>query len=166
VLAGGQVCSNGKAFRRAGADLLLYDIDTTRRAVTRYRLDLERRTADVDGVALDLSDVAGFPDGMVAADERSVIIAFYDPGAAPAGRAVRYDLTTGRPLEQWTTPGSPRVTCPLLVAQGGRQKLVLTTADEGMPADQRAACPNAGNLFIADTSLTSPPVPEVLRLTP
>jgi sugar lactone lactonase YvrE len=166
VLADGQVCSNGKVFRRDGADLLLYDIDTPRRTVARYRLDVARHTAAPDGVVLDVGDVTGFPDGMVWADERSVIIAFFDPGDAAVGRAIRYDLTTGRPLERWTAPGSPRVTCPVLVAQDGRQKLVLTTAVEGMPADQRAACPNAGNLLIADTSLTTPPVPEVLRLTP
>ena len=67
-------------------------------------------------------------------------------------------------IEEWTTPGSPRVTCPLLVKRPDGVKLILTTATEGMPAEMKATCPEAGNLFIADTSLTDCPVPELVRL--
>ena len=61
--------------------------------------------------------------------------------------------------------GSPRVTCPLLVERDGGVKLILTTAVEGMPADQRRRCPNAGDLFIADTALPRVPPADVLRLS-
>jgi sugar lactone lactonase YvrE len=93
-----------------------------------------------------------------------VIVAFYNPDFAAAGRAVRFDLATGAAVEEWTTPGSPRVTCPLLVKRPDGVKLILTTATEGMPAEMRAKCPNAGCLFIADTQLATCPEPELVRL--
>ena len=37
------------------------------------------------------------------------------------------------------------------IARADGVKLVLTTATEGMPADQRALCPYGGALFVADT---------------
>ena len=94
----------------------------------------------------------------------TVIVAFYNPDLAEAGRAVRFDLTSGKAVEQWTTTGSPRVTCPLLVKRPDGVKLILTTATEGMPAEMRAWCPNAGCLFIADTQLATCPEPEWVRL--
>jgi sugar lactone lactonase YvrE len=94
----------------------------------------------------------------------TVIIAFYNPDFAPAGKAIRFDLATGKAVEEWTTPGSPRVTCPLLVKRPDGVKLILTTATEGMPAEMRAKCPSAGCLFIADTHLETCPEPEVVRL--
>jgi sugar lactone lactonase YvrE len=164
VLAPGQTCSNGKVFAKDERGLLLFDIDTPRRTVERYRLDLDRRTVHADGVAVDLRGVDGFPDGMVRADERTAIVAIYNPGDSSDGHAIRYDLDTGKPLEAWTTPGSPRVTCPLLVERDGGVKLVLTTAVEGMPDGQRSRCPNAGDFFIAHTGLMRVPPVEVLRL--
>jgi sugar lactone lactonase YvrE len=165
VLADKQTCSNGKVF---GTDesggLLLYDIDTPTRKVMRYRLDLAARTATPDGVALDLSGEPGFPDGMCDCGDASVIVAFYNPDFVEAGRAVRYSLVTGEPLEEWLTPGSPRVTCPLLVQRPQGVKLLLSTATEGMPAEMRAKCPSAGDLFIADTQFEKCPPPEVVRL--
>ena len=43
VLADQQLCSNGKVFARDGSDLWLYDIDTPKRNVVRYRLDIPNR---------------------------------------------------------------------------------------------------------------------------
>jgi sugar lactone lactonase YvrE len=160
VLADRQTCSNGKAFATDARGLVLYDIDTPTKTVVRYRLDLTARTATPDGVALDLRNEPGFPDGMVDAGEGTVIVAFYNPDPVPTGRAVRYNLATGEPLEEWTTPGAPRVTCPLL--DGG--KLILTTATEEMSAELFAKCPQSGNLFTADTLLSTAPAAEVVRL--
>jgi sugar lactone lactonase YvrE len=166
ILADRQTCSNGKVFHR-GADgaLVLYDIDTPRRAVTRYRLDVARSTLTPDGIALNLDRVEGFPDGMVDAGDRTVIIAFYNPKHAPYGLAMRFNLISGNFVEQFATLGSPRVTCPLLVQRDGQWKLILTTAVEGMPAEQRSQTPNAGDLFIADTELVDVPEAEHVRLT-
>jgi len=164
TLAGNQTCSNGKVFGHDAAGLLLYDIDTPRRAVTRYRLNLDRRSLREEGVAVDLHGEEGFPDGMVDAGDGTVVIAFYNPHRVGDGRAVRFRLSDGEPLETWTTPGSPRVTCPLLVERDGGVKLILTTAVEGMPSDQRRQCPHAGDLFIADTALPRLPASDALRL--
>jgi sugar lactone lactonase YvrE len=164
VLADRQTCSNGKVFRTEGDSLILFDIDTPTRKVVRYRLDVAARTATPDGVAIDVADQTGFPDGMCDCGDGTAIIAFYNPDYAAAGRAVRFDLATGKAVEEWTTPGSPRVTCPLLVKRPEGVKLIVTTATEGMPADMRAKCPNAGCLFIADTQLATCPEPELVRL--
>ena len=77
---------------------------------------------------------------------------------------MRFRLSDGEPLETWTTPGSPRVTCPLLVERDGGVKLILMTAVEGMPADQRRQCPHAGDLFLAATTLPRLPTADALRL--
>jgi sugar lactone lactonase YvrE len=121
------------------------------------------RTATPDGTAIDLSKQTGFPDGMCDCGDGTAIIAFYNPDFAESGRAARFDLATGKEIEEWTTAGSPRVTCPLLVRLDGRVRLVLTTATEGMPVEMRAQCPNAGRLFIADTQLAECPPPGVVR---
>jgi sugar lactone lactonase YvrE len=164
MLADRQVCSNGKVFAADDRGVILFDIDTPTRQVVRYRLDVATRTAIPDGVALDLRGEPGFPDGMCDCGDGSVVVAFYNPEPVAAGRAVRYDLASGRAVEEWMTPGSPRVTCPLLVTRPDGVKLVLTTATEGMPAEQRAKCPEAGNLFAAATRLSSCPAAELVRL--
>lgn len=164
VLADKQLCSNGKVFASDSRGLILYDIDTPTRKVVRYRLDVGARTATPDGTALDLANQVGFPDGMCDCGDGTVIIAFYNPDFAQAGRAMRFNLTTGEVVEEWTTPGSPRVTCPLLVKRPDGVKLILTTATEGMPVDMRAKCPSAGCLFIADTQLQDCPAPEVVHV--
>ncbi len=164
LLVDKQVCSNGKVFATDDRGLVLYDIDTPTSKVVRYRLDLTARTVTPDGVALDLSNQVGFPDGMCACGDDSVIVAFYNPDFAEAGRAVRFSLTTGAALEAWTTPGSPRVTCPFLVKRPNGVKLILTTASEGMPPEMRAKCPNAGCIFVAPTNLADCPPPAVVHL--
>ncbi|HUR53384.1 MAG TPA: SMP-30/gluconolactonase/LRE family protein [Gemmataceae bacterium] len=164
VLAPRQTCSNGKVFTRDAAGPVLLDIDTPTRKVVRYRREVGVKSAPPDGVALDLAAEPGFPDGMCDGGDGTVIIAFYNPDPIPAGRAVRYDLASGNAIEEWTTPGSPRVTCPALVQRPDGVKLFLTTATEGMPAEQREKCPEAGNLFIADTDFKSCPAIEVVRL--
>ncbi|MCS6864238.1 MAG: SMP-30/gluconolactonase/LRE family protein [Gemmataceae bacterium] len=166
ILAADQTCSNGKVIQRHNGRFLLWDIDTPTRRVQRYHLDIAARTVTPPAISLDLAQEPGFPDGMCDAGDGSVIIAFYNPHFAAHGRAVRYDLATGEAQEEWTTPGSPRVTCPLLVPRPDGVKLILTTAVEGMPPTMRAQCPNAGCVFVAPTSLTSCPAMEPLREPP
>jgi len=164
LLVDKQLCSNGKVIVNDARGLVLYDIDTPTRKVVRYRLDVAARTATPDGVAVELADQVGSPDGMCDCGDGTAIIAFYNPDFAEAGKAIRFDLGTGKAIEEWTTPGSPRVTCPLLVDRPDGVKLILTTATEGMPEEMRAKCPNAGCLFIADTQLESCPKPELVRI--
>ncbi len=164
TLADRQTCSNGKVFALDERGLLLFDIDTPKKNVVRYRLDLESHRIGEPHVVLDLRNQHGFPDGMVDGGNGTVIIAFYNPAEVADGRAIRCDLKSGTVLEEWIVPGSPRVTCPLLIERDGRVHLVLTTATEGMPEQQRQMCPAAGDLFRAETSLTGVPTAEVVAL--
>ncbi len=160
VLADGHLCSNGKVIR----DSFVFDIDTPRQNVIRYRLDMAGRRWTDETVVLDVKGCPGFPDGMVDAGNGSAIIAFYNPDSVSEGRAIRFDLNTGAQLEEWTTPASPRVTCPHLVERDGRVRLILTTAVEGMTPELRAASPNAGSLFVAETDLRLVPASEIVRV--
>lgn len=166
LLAPGQTCSNGKVFARYGGELVLFDIDTPTKRVMRYRLDLGGRVAVPDGVALDLRGEPGFPDGMRDGGEGTAVVAFYNPDPVPAGRAVRFDLTTGQAVAEWRTAGSPRVTCPCFVDRPDGVKLVLTTATEGMPEEQEDDCPEAGSLFVADAGISAFPPAGFVRFTP
>ncbi|VTS06388.1 SMP-30/gluconolactonase/LRE family protein [Tuwongella immobilis] len=161
----GQTCSNGKVFRHTPNGLEWLDIDTPTRVVRRFRFEPGSEMVLDDGIALDLRKTDGFPDGMVAADDHSVIIAFYNPSPIPAGCAIRFDLRTGQAIERYATPGSPRVTCPLLIphANGGSE-LILTTADEGMPAEQQASAPNRGCLFALHLPQLTAPASETVQL--
>jgi sugar lactone lactonase YvrE len=164
VLQDQQLCSNGKVFAADSSGLVLYDIDTPKRNVVRYRVDLNTRELHFETVVLDLAKTEGFPDGMVDGGDGSVIIAFYNPDSVSEGKAIRYRLSDSQILEEWMVPGSPRVTCPLLAKVNSRVQLILTTATEGMPNEIRAKCPSAGDLFIAETSIQQLPTAEVVRI--
>ena len=158
ILADDMTCSNGKVFADNGLTLL--DIDTPRKCVTKYQFELATRTLTEVGIAIDLRSREYFPDGMIDGGDGTVIIAFYNPHAVEVGRAVRYDLRSGEPIEEWLTPKSPRVTCPMLFDDAGKIRLLLTTADEGMPSDLREKCGNAGCLFVAETTMSTLPAGE------
>ncbi|HRF02528.1 MAG TPA: SMP-30/gluconolactonase/LRE family protein [Pirellulaceae bacterium] len=161
-LRGDQTCSNGKiANRLSDGRWELLDIDTPTRRVVRYELDVERGTLTQPTLALDLSHVTGYPDGMIAVPgRREVIIAMFDPEPAEAGHAIRFELGSGRVVERWQVAGSPQVTCPQLIeavgADGSRRiRLVLTTAAENLGPERLARHPNAGCLFVAETEFTT-----------
>jgi sugar lactone lactonase YvrE len=165
AVADGMTCSNGKVIHRQTDRLSLWDIDTPKRCISRYEIGFYPPTATPTADRLDLSAEPGFPDGMVDAGDGTVIVAFYNPEPTAFGVAKRFRLDDGAVLDEWRTPGSPRVTCPLLVRRPDGLKLVLTTATEGMPADQRASCPHAGSLFIAAADGLDPPASELVRLS-
>ncbi|MEM1224087.1 MAG: SMP-30/gluconolactonase/LRE family protein [Planctomycetota bacterium] len=149
-----QVCSNGKAIRhRADGSLSLIDIDSPTRLVVEYPLDLDAGTLGQPNVRLDLTSDPGVPDGAVLTpDGNDLIVAIFLPGAAGVGQTRRYDLETGDLKEVWETDGSPQNTCPALIPHDGEVKLLITTAVENMTADVQSQCPNAGQLFVAETS--------------
>jgi sugar lactone lactonase YvrE len=105
---------------------------------------------------IDLASQPGFPDGMCDAGDDSVIVAFYNPEPRSYGRVGRYRLRDGEHVEDWSIPNSSRVTCPQLVVYENQIKLIVTTATEGMPAEQRNQQRHAGSLFIADIALPQP----------
>ena len=157
-----QICSNGKKVVQWHDQLVLLDIDSPTKTVVAYPLDVPRGALGDPEIVLDLRDGPAFPDGMVLAnDGQSAILAFYDPRDVPAGEARQYNLATGELECVWQTPGSPRVTCPLLVEHDGRVVLVLTTAVEHMSTEEQSRHPDAGCLFIADTHFASLPAAPV-----
>lgn len=153
-----QTCSNGKAIRAAAdGGLELLDIDTPTKRLVAYPLDLAAGILGSPRTLLDLTDQPDFPDGMILTpDQERVIISFYHPGQVSDGQTRQYHLADGRLEHIWLTAGSPRATCPQLIEHAGRIRLVITTADEGMPDSLRAIAPKAGCLFIADTDWDRP----------
>lgn len=162
-----QICSNGKAVvRNPDHSLLLYDIDSCTKRITRSKLDLLAATVSDYETVVDLTDESVFPDGMILTpDEKSLIVALYDPGDPTAGQARQYSLADGRLEHTWHCPGSPRVTCPQLVEFNDKIWLVLTTAVEHMSPDQQQNHPAAGCLFIAPTDFTSLGAQPVFPIT-
>jgi sugar lactone lactonase YvrE len=120
-------------------------------------LDVERGRVSAEDIWLDLRHEPHFPDGVrLAPTGDRVVIAFYHPGDVVDGLVRQYRLADGAIEKEWRVPGSPRVTCANFVEIDGAVKLLITTADEGMPVELRARCPEAGSLFLADTEFTSP----------
>jgi ribonuclease III len=151
-----QICSNGKAvIRSADGQLTLFDIDSCTKRIVSCRFDLTAGTVSDEQTVVNLTAEAVFPDGMILTpDERSLIVALYDPGDPEAGQARQYSLADGHLERIWRCPGSPRVTCPQLLERDGRVWLVLTTAVEHMSAEQQERHANAGCLFIAETEFS------------
>ena len=113
-----------------------------------YPLDGDAQQLGEPRTVLDLRAVSSYPDGMVMTpDGQSIIIAMYNPENVREGEARQHSLADGRLEAVWKTPGSPRVTCPLLMELGGETVLFLTTAVEHMPEEEKAGQPNAGCLF-------------------
>lgn len=143
-----QTCSNGKAIVECDGGLKLFDIDTPTKSVVSYELDIASGSLSEATTVLDLTSLDMFPDGMILTpDERSCIIAFYNPNDADNGEARQYNLASGELEHTWLCPKAPQVTCPALVEIGGETKLVLTTAVEHMSPTRQQAHSNSGSLF-------------------
>lgn len=162
-LLGGQTCSNGKLFLRHEAGATLIDIDSSPKTVTRYRLGHALDSIMAEGTVVAPHALPAFPDGMRPThDERSVVIAFYNPEPVADGVARAYSIDTGEVECEWVIPGSPRVTCPEFLELDGKVKLLFTTAMEGMPEEIRSIAPGAGCLYLADTPYKAIPAPPPL----
>lgn len=151
-----QICSNGKAIRQGADGLELIDIDTPTLKIVAYPLDIAAARIGSPRTIIDLTGSQSFPDGAILSPAGdSIIVSMYNPSAAPEGETREYSLVDGGLRRVWATPGSPRNTCPNLIHHNDRVHLVITTAVEGMPADQRRDSPNAGCLFHAETEFDS-----------
>ena len=161
---GGQTCSNGKFLRRDADGATLIDIDTTPKAITRYRLDAKLERVIERSPITPADSLPALPDGLRPSpgdentpDGESVIVAFYNPEAVADGVARQLRVSDGAVLCEWRIPGSPRVTCPEFVEIDGKVKLVFTTAVENMPAATRRLAPGAGVLYLAETLFDKTP---------
>ena len=163
-LVPGEICSNGKYLIPGIESADLIEIDSQPKTITRYRLDGGlRRVLDASLVTAPEA-LPAIPDGLrPSPNGAGVVVAFYNPAAVDAGLAQEIRLADGAVLTEWRIPGSPRVTCPEFVRLDGRVHLIFTTATEGMPAEMRAAAPEAGTMFCAETAFeTMPEAPPLV----
>ncbi|MEM1071001.1 MAG: SMP-30/gluconolactonase/LRE family protein, partial [Planctomycetota bacterium] len=148
-----QICSNGKSIiEGADGQLRLLDIDSPTRQIVSYRIDIAAGSIDAPAVVIDFEGDPGVPDGaIVTPDQKGIIVSVFRPEVAEFGETRWYDLASGELRCTWQTPGSPQNTCPALIPHDGQLKLLITTAVEHMSEEDQKRCPNAGQLFIADT---------------
>jgi len=153
-----QVCSNGKAIRRAAdGSLMLIDIDSPTRRIVQYPLDIDGGRLGEPEVLIQFEGEAAVPDGAVLTpDLKGLVVAMFLPQAADYGETRWYDLETGTLKCVWKTAGSPQNTCPALVEHRGGVRLIITTAIENLSEEEQRQCPNAGRIFMAATNFAGP----------
>lgn len=136
---GGVTESNGIAWSPDGSTVYYVDSGELAPRIRAFPFDVDSGTlgAPRDIVAFDPGDVV--PDGLAVDAEGCIWVAMW------GGFEVRRYDSDARLLERHPLPVS-RVTCPAFGGDG-LEDLYVTTAWEGMNADERRAEPLAGHLF-------------------
>jgi sugar lactone lactonase YvrE len=137
--------SNGLAWSPDGR--LLYSIDSTPAVVWVRDYDVTNGAVGPRREWLRLTD--GTPDGMCADAQGHLWIAVWG-----AGQVRRYDPDGG--LVGVVDVPAPHTSCPAFVGPG-LDRLLITTATSELTAEQRAAYPDSGRLFLADVGVTGQP---------
>ena len=145
TLLDGVVISNGLAWSADGATL--YYIDTRRESVDAF--DIDKKTGKLSGrrVVAEISDVS--PDGMAIDDDGCLWVALWG-----GSRVQRVEPAGGSFLEAIELPTSHVSS----VAFGGPHldELYITTAKDGLSAEQLDAEVHAGDLFVAHPGVSGP----------
>lgn len=150
-----QICANGKFLFNGG----LVDIDSPNKTLDLYAYDAVNKKLGERRIIADFRDTTLFPDGLrPGPDGESVIVAFYNPEMVAEGLAREFRIRDGAILGEWRLPGSPRVTCPEVLALDGRVRVIFTTAVEGMDP----VVPLAGTMYLGDTAYYRVPAPPPL----
>ncbi|GAA4467342.1 SMP-30/gluconolactonase/LRE family protein [Nibrella saemangeumensis] len=118
----------------------MYYIDTPTSTVQAFDYDNQTGAISHGRTAIDTSGVDGFPDGMTIDADDKLWIAFHSGGCV-----TRWDPATGNLLQKIDVPAPNTTSC----AFGGAalDTLYITTAREGLSADQLAEFPFSGGLF-------------------
>ncbi|MBB3142159.1 SMP-30/gluconolactonase/LRE family protein [Halomonas organivorans] len=119
--------------------------DTARGIVYRWALDAEGWPVGEPEPWVDFAGREGNPDGAVIDAEGAMWLALWG-----AGKVVRLDRE-GREIDAVTLPAT-QPSCPAFGGEG-LTSLYITTAREGMSAEQRDRESGAGDLFVADLSV-------------
>ncbi|WP_046079262.1 SMP-30/gluconolactonase/LRE family protein [Halomonas sp. HG01] len=119
--------------------------DTARGIVYRWALDAEGWPVGEPEPWVDFTQREGNPDGAVIDAEGAMWLALWG-----AGKVVRLDRE-GREIGAIVLPTS-QPSCPAFGGPG-LASLYITTAREGMSAEQRAREPGAGDLFVAELAV-------------
>jgi sugar lactone lactonase YvrE len=125
----------------------MYYIDSPVRNVYAYDYDNDTGNIDNCRIVIKVPEGKGSPDGMTIDSEGMLWIAHYNGSAVH-----RWDPASGEILQTINLPVSRVTAC----AFGGDKldTLYITTAINGMAADQHAKEPHAGSLFVAKTDVT------------
>ena len=150
-MAGGVTVANGLAW--SPDDRILYWADSPTSRIWRFDYDIEtgviaHQTLWLDGAPSEL----GRPDGAAVDADGCYWSARYTGGAV-----IRY--TPAGKIDRIIKVPTPRVT---MCAFGGPdlRTLFVTTAREGMSAEELAAHPHAGGLFAVDAGVAGLPEPH------
>jgi len=138
--------SNGLAWSPDGT--LFYSIDSVPGIVWVRSYDAATGATGPRREWLRITD--GLPDGMCADAEGHLWIAVWGAGE------VRRFTPDGRPAGVITVP-APHTTSVAFVG-AGLDRLLITTATAMLSAEQRAAYPMSGRLFLADVGVAGLPV--------
>lgn len=122
-----------------------YFTDTPTGVVMRWPLDSDGWPQDEPQPWADFSAVPGNPDGAVVDSEGCLWLALWG-----AGKVVRLDHD-GQVIDEVQLPVN-QPSCPVFAGEHLAQ-LYVTTAQEGLTADQRHEQPQAGGLFTADVGV-------------
>lgn len=136
VLFDGLTESNGLGWAPDGRTM--YYVDSGEPVIRRYDYDPLGRQVRRRPDLVDIGGQAnGTPDGLVVDADGAVWVALW------GGAALRRYAPDGALIDEWTVP-VVQPTCPLLAPTG---MLYLTTAWEGLSAEERVAQPWAGHLL-------------------
>lgn len=138
VLLSGVRISNGLTWSRDGATL--YYIDTPTRQVRAFEYDLATGAIANPRPVVSIPPELGWPDGMTADADGRLWIALWGGSAVTV-----WDPRDGRLLETFPLP-APHVTSCVFGGPALRD-LYITTARQGLSADQLHAHPLSGGLF-------------------
>jgi sugar lactone lactonase YvrE len=125
----------------------MYYIDTPTRRVDAFDYDV--RTGEVSRRRSFIEVEGGHPDGMTVDDEGFLWVALWGGGAVR-----RYD-PSGRPVATVRLPVTNVSSCAF--GGPGDATLFVTTSQQGLSPEQRAAEPDAGRIFRVDPGVSGPP---------
>jgi sugar lactone lactonase YvrE len=150
VMATGITISNGLGW--SPDQCTMYHADTRRQTIFAY--GYETGSGDIRGrrVLYQFQGGEGFPDGLTVDSQGCVWCALWG-----GWRVVRI-APDGKIVDEVRVPTANPSCC----AFGGSNldRLFITTAYEGMPADERAGQPLAGDLFVVDAGVAGRPEAE------
>ncbi len=139
---GGIGISNGIVWSLDHANM--YYIDSTRYKVRSWKYDLDTGSIRDENVVLSVTPEFGLPDGMTIDEEGMLWVAFYG-----GSKVCRVHATTGEILATIELPVSAITACAF--GDPDRDTLYITSAAQGLTAEDLAASPRSGNLFSVQT---------------
>jgi sugar lactone lactonase YvrE len=143
--------SNGLAWSHDAKTM--YYVDSPERCVVAYDFDVATGAIDRPRTVYDVPEGWGFPDGMALDADGCLWVALWD-----GFRVLRID-PAGRRMVDWIEMPVAR---PTSCAFGGAalDELYITSASINLTAEQRAAQPHAGGVFVCRTGVVGLPASE------